>query len=58
MTTPPVRTVAVVDDDRRVLTSFANLLASGGYGTRAYESPVEVFLPTVTRVWYALLPTW
>jgi hypothetical protein len=29
---PPVRTVAVLDDDRRVLTSLANLLASVGYG--------------------------
>jgi len=38
MPTPPVRTVAVIDDDRRVLTSLANLLASGGFGTRAYES--------------------
>jgi FixJ family two-component response regulator len=28
----------VIDDDRRVLTSLANLLASGGYETRAYES--------------------
>jgi FixJ family two-component response regulator len=43
MPTPTVRTVAVIDDDRRVLTSFANLLASGGYGTRAYESPVNFF---------------
>ena len=41
MSAPPVRTVAVIDDDRRVLTSLANLLASGGYGTRAYESPVD-----------------
>jgi FixJ family two-component response regulator len=39
----PVRTVAVIDDDRRVLTSFANLLASGGYGARAYESPLDFF---------------
>ena len=43
MTTPRVRTVAVIDDDRRVLTSLANLLASGGYGTRAYESPLDFF---------------
>ncbi len=43
MPTPPVRTVAVIDDDRRVLTSLANLLASGGYGTRAYESPLDFF---------------
>ena len=40
---PPVRTVAVIDDDRRVLMSLANLLASGGYRTRLYESP-EAFL--------------
>jgi FixJ family two-component response regulator len=43
MLVPPVRTVAVIDDDRRVLTSLANLLASGGYGTRVYESPVDFF---------------
>ncbi|WOD13588.1 response regulator transcription factor [Paraburkholderia kirstenboschensis] len=41
MPTPPVRTVAVIDDDRRVLTSLANLLASGGYGTRVYESALD-----------------
>ena len=33
----------MIDDDRRVLTSFANLLASGGYGTRAYESALDFF---------------
>ena len=43
MPTPPVRTVAVIDDDRRVLESLANLLASGGYGTRAYESALDFF---------------
>jgi len=43
MSTPPVRIVAVIDDDRRVLTSLANLLASGGYGTRAYESALDFF---------------
>jgi FixJ family two-component response regulator len=43
MITPPARTVAVIDDDRRVLASLANLLASGGYGTRAYESPLDFF---------------
>ncbi|WNC91865.1 response regulator [Paraburkholderia sp. FT54] len=43
MPTRPVRTVAVIDDDRRVLMSLANLLASGGYGTRAYESPLDFF---------------
>ncbi|CAB3725361.1 Transcriptional regulatory protein TdiR [Paraburkholderia sediminicola] len=43
MSTPPARTVAVIDDDRRVLTSLANLLASGGYGTRAYESALDFF---------------
>jgi len=41
--TPPVRTVAVIDDDQRVLTSLANLLASGGYETRAYESAGDYF---------------
>ena len=43
MPTPPVRTVAVIDDDRRVLASLANLLASGGYGTRAYGSAQDFF---------------
>src|ERR1700709_167333 len=43
MPTPRVRTVAVIDDDRRVLKSLANLLASGGYGTRVYESALEFF---------------
>lgn len=43
MPTPPVRTVAIIDDDRRVLTSLANLLASGGYGVRVYESPLDFF---------------
>ena len=43
MTPPPVRTVAVIDDDRRVLASLANLLASGGYGTRLYHSPPDFF---------------
>ncbi|WOD14683.1 response regulator [Paraburkholderia kirstenboschensis] len=32
-----------MDDDRRVLMSLANLLASGRYGTRAYESPQDFF---------------
>jgi FixJ family two-component response regulator len=40
---PSGRTVAVIDDDRRVLTSFVNLLASGGYGTRAYASAMDFF---------------
>ena len=43
MIPPPVRTVAVIDDDRRVLASLENLLASGGYETRAYESPLDFF---------------
>jgi FixJ family two-component response regulator len=43
MPTPKARTVAVIDDDRRVLMSLANLLASGGYGTRAYESAQDFF---------------
>jgi FixJ family two-component response regulator len=43
MPTPSVRTVAVIDDDRRVLRSLANLLASGGYGTRAYGSALDFF---------------
>jgi FixJ family two-component response regulator len=43
MLAPPLRTVAVIDDDRRVLTSLANLLASGGYGARVYESALDFF---------------
>jgi FixJ family two-component response regulator len=43
MPAPLARTVAVIDDDRRVLTSLTNLLASGGYGTRAYESALHFF---------------
>jgi hypothetical protein len=43
MPTPRVRTIAVIDDDRRVLRSFSNLLASGGYETRAYESAPDFF---------------
>ncbi|MFM0376054.1 response regulator [Paraburkholderia strydomiana] len=43
MPTPPVRTVAVIDDDRRVLTSLVNLLASGGYATRSYGSALDFF---------------
>jgi FixJ family two-component response regulator len=43
MLVPPVRTVAVIDDDRRVLTSLANLLASGGYGSRLYGSAQDFF---------------
>jgi FixJ family two-component response regulator len=39
----PIRNVAVIDDDRRVLASLANLLASGGYGTRLYDSPSDFF---------------
>ena|ERR1700744_713811 len=39
----PVRIVAVIDDDRRVLTSVANLLASGGYGARTYECALDFF---------------
>ena len=43
MITPPARTVAMIDDDRRVLSVSANPLASGGYETRAYESPLDFF---------------
>jgi len=43
MSTPRIRTVAVIDDDRRVRKSLANLLASGGYGTRTYESAPDFF---------------
>ena len=43
MLVPPARIVAVIDDDRRVLASLANLLASGGYETRAYESALNFF---------------
>ena len=31
----------MIEDDRRVLTSLATLLASGGYGTRAYGSAAD-----------------
>jgi FixJ family two-component response regulator len=41
--TPLIRTVAVIDDDRRVLTSLENLLVSGGYGARVYESALDFF---------------
>jgi FixJ family two-component response regulator len=34
----PLRVVAVVDDDARVLESMANLLASAGYEVRAFLS--------------------
>ncbi|MGA9668323.1 MAG: response regulator [Terracidiphilus sp.] len=43
MPTPRVRTVAVIDDDQRVLASLENLLASAGYRTRAYESALDFF---------------
>jgi CheY-like chemotaxis protein len=43
MLVPPARTVAVIDDDRRVLASLANLLASEGYETRACESALNFF---------------
>jgi FixJ family two-component response regulator len=43
MPTPRVRTVALIDDDRRVLVSLENLLASAGYGTRTYESALDFF---------------
>jgi FixJ family two-component response regulator len=43
LTTPTVRAVALIDDDRRVLASIANLLASGGYETRTYESASDFF---------------
>jgi FixJ family two-component response regulator len=43
LTTPTVRTVAVIDDDPRVLVSLANLLASGGYETRTYEAASDFF---------------
>jgi FixJ family two-component response regulator len=33
----------VIDDDRRVLASLENLLASAGYRTRAYESALDFF---------------
>jgi len=38
MDTQAVRTIAVIDDDRRVLKSLANLLASGGYRTKTFDS--------------------
>jgi FixJ family two-component response regulator len=43
MHAPPARTVAVIDDDRRVLCSLGNLLASGGYRTQLYESGEAFF---------------
>jgi FixJ family two-component response regulator len=39
----PVRTIAVIDDDLRVLESLQNLLASCGYKAQTYLS-AEVFL--------------
>jgi hypothetical protein len=51
MLVPPARTVAVIDDDRRVLTSLVNLLASGGYETRAYESALNFFSVPAPVVW-------
>jgi FixJ family two-component response regulator len=38
-----VCTIAVIDDDLRVLESLANLLSSFGYSTRTYQS-AEQFL--------------
>ncbi|WP_191059311.1 response regulator [Geminicoccus harenae] len=35
----PRRTVAVVDDDSRLLESLENLLESAGYAVRTYASP-------------------
>lgn len=43
MPTPDVRTVAVIDDDCRVLGSLGNLLASGGYRTKLYPSAEAFF---------------
>lgn len=39
------RTIAVIDDDLRVLESLVNLLASGGYKAESYAS-AEQFLGT------------
>jgi FixJ family two-component response regulator len=36
-----VRTIAVIDDDLRVLESLINLLASGGYKAEGYSSAEE-----------------
>jgi FixJ family two-component response regulator len=41
------RTIAVIDDDPRVLESLVNLLASFGYSAQAYES-AEQFLKSGT----------
>lgn len=38
----PTRSIAVVDDDDRVLESLANLLASFGYHPRPFLSAVEL----------------
>jgi FixJ family two-component response regulator len=43
MQTPLVRTVAVIDDDHRVLASLGNLLASGGYQAQLYGSAEAFF---------------
>ena len=42
-TNPHARTIAVLDDDPRVLESLVNLLASGGYDAESYLS-AEQFL--------------
>jgi FixJ family two-component response regulator len=40
------RTIAMIDDDDRVLESFQNLLASCGYKAETYSS-AELFLSSV-----------
>ena|SRR5689334_6668938 len=40
---PPVRIIAVIDDDLRVLESLQNLLASYGYKAETYSS-ADLFL--------------
>ena len=42
-----VRTIAVIDDDFRVLDSLVNLLASSGYNAESYKS-AEQFLESGT----------
>jgi FixJ family two-component response regulator len=44
MLMPSARSVAVIDDDPRVLSSLGNLLASSGYSTRLFASPNPFFL--------------
>ncbi|MDB5988670.1 MAG: response regulator [Herbaspirillum sp.] len=52
--TKPTRSIAIVDDDRRVLESLANLIASFGYQAYPFTSAAEMLaadiLPQVSCV--------